>query len=63
MFLGRCYNEALRAAHSEGVAPGRVRVICPPWPVLAVGELRVVGIRPTEEGEEWILAYRDYLRL
>ena len=60
--LGRRYYEALRTARQNGRAPERVRIICPPWPVLAVGELRVVGLRPGQAGDVWILAYTDYLR-
>ena len=62
-FLGRYYGEALRRARQYGVAPERILVTCPPWPCLAVGELRVVGIRPSEFGNVWILAYPEYVRI
>ena len=61
-YLGLTFAEALRAARLAGCPPGRIRIICPPWPVLGQGALRVVCVRPLEE-PEWLLAYEDYLRI
>ena len=61
--LGRNYQDALRYARRHGRGPERVLLTCPPWPVLAAGELRVVGCRQETGGELWILAYSDYVRV
>ncbi|MDO5297425.1 MAG: hypothetical protein Q4F00_12505 [bacterium] len=61
--LGRNYQDALRLARRYGRGPERVLLTCPPWPVIAAGELRVVGCRSLESGETWILAYSDYVRI
>lgn len=61
--LGRRYVEALRQARRIDAAPERIRVICPPWQVLGLGALRVVGIRRQGETTEWLLAYPDYERI
>ena len=61
--LGRKYLDALSYARLHGGDPERVLLTSPPWPVLAVGELRVVGCRRGAAGDVWILAYSDYVRV
>lgn len=66
-WLGQIYLEALKRARNVGKVPYRVVVSRPPVAGLGQGELRVIGVRPCQngegEGEEWILAYTGFQRL
>lgn len=61
--LGRPYLPALDGARAVGEAPRRIRVSSPPFPCAGEGGLRVIGVRATAGGPEWILGYTAYRRL
>ncbi|MHB8928510.1 MAG: hypothetical protein ACYC9Q_12830 [Bacillota bacterium] len=60
--IGLAVEEAREALRRAGTRVIEERVTRPPWPGQPAGALRVIAVRPAEDGVVLILAHEGYRR-